>query len=261
MTHARGNARRMAVIYRFPALAALLIQLAALAALSAVSAIPGGGMTPYAGWPAAALQGGLAAALAWRLGQERWWLWIHAGFPLAVVAVRHAQLPDWFFLTGFLFFLALFWTTFRTRVPFYPSGQKVWSAVLAELPQRPVRIIDVGSGTGGMIFHLARMRPDCACIGVETAPLPWLFSRAKRAAYRIRCELRWGRYEDINFSEFDVVFAYLSPAAMPDLWKKARAEMRPGTQLLSFEFPVPGEIPSRSVEVAGKSAYLYRFDM
>jgi hypothetical protein len=37
------------------------------------------------------------------------------------------------------------------------------------------------------------------------------------------------------------VFAYLSPAAMPALWQKARREMRPGSLLLSHEFPIPGK--------------------
>jgi predicted O-methyltransferase YrrM len=49
-----------------------------------------------------------------------------------------------------------------------------------------------------------------------------------------------GDYGRLDFADYDVVFAYLSPAAMPALWSKARAEMRPGTLLLSYEFPIPG---------------------
>jgi hypothetical protein len=44
-------------------------------------------------------------------------------------------------------------------------------------------------------------------------------------------------------SDYDVVFAFLSPAAMPALWRKASAEMRPGTLLLSYEFSIPGTTP------------------
>jgi hypothetical protein len=35
------------------------------------------------------------------------------------------------------------------------------------------------------------------------------------------------------------VFAYLSPAAMPALWRKAQREMRPGSLLVSYEFEIP----------------------
>jgi hypothetical protein len=48
-----------------------------------------------------------------------------------------------------------------------------------------------------------------------------------------------GDYEHLDFVSYDVVFAYLSPAAMPALWEKARAEMQSGALLLSYEFTIP----------------------
>jgi predicted O-methyltransferase YrrM len=48
----------------------------------------------------------------------------------------------------------------------------------------------------------------------------------------------------LDFAQFDVVFAYLSPAAMPELWKKAQREMRPGSLLISYEFPIEGVEPN-----------------
>ena len=50
-----------------------------------------------------------------------------------------------------------------------------------------------------------------------------------------------GDYADLDFSQYDVVFAYLSPVAMPALWQKANAEMCPGSLLLSYEFPIAGK--------------------
>ncbi|GAC1436513.1 MAG: hypothetical protein NVSMB6_32690 [Burkholderiaceae bacterium] len=44
-----------------------------------------------------------------------------------------------------------------------------------------------------------------------------------------------------------MVFAYLSPAAMPALWLKAQREMQPGALLLSYEFPVDGRLPDLTV--------------
>jgi hypothetical protein len=46
-------------------------------------------------------------------------------------------------------------------------------------------------------------------------------------------------------------FAYLSPAAMLALWHKARAEMRPGTLLLSYEFHIPGTTPDLVIQPEG----------
>ena len=64
-----------------------------------------------------------------------------------------------------------------------------------------------------------------------------------------------------NLGTYDVVYAFLSPAAMPELWRKARAEMKPGTLLISNSFLVPGVEPDRIVPLAGRGSnalYLYR---
>lgn len=190
------------------------------------------------------LQGVLAALLSrWRR-QAAWWPVMHLLFlPLALAALS-LRLPPWLFLSVFLLMLALYWSTFRTQVPFYASGAAAWSAVEAELllRPRPVRMIDVGSGLGGLVVHLAARYPDSRFEGIELAPLPWLASRVRQMA-GARCRFLRGDYHRLDFGAYDVVFAYLSPAAMPALWTKARAEMRSGALLLSHEFAVPGIMP------------------
>ena len=52
-------------------------------------------------------------------------------------------------------------------------------------------------------------------------------------------------------------FAYLSPAAMSALWRKASCEMRPGTKLLSYEFLIAEKAPDISIVPTGRGAPLY----
>jgi hypothetical protein len=188
------------------------------------------------------LQGVLAALLSrWRR-QAAWWPVMHFLFLPAALAALSLRLPPWVFLVVFLLMLTLYWSTFRTQVPFYASGAAAWSAVEAELPQRPLRMIDIGSGLGGLVVNLAARRTDSQFEGIELAPLPWLVSRVRQMA-GARCRFLRGDYHRLDFGAYDVVFAYLSPAAMPALWAKASAEMRSGTLLLSHEFAVPGVAP------------------
>lgn len=188
------------------------------------------------------LQGTLAALLSrWRR-QAAWWPVLHFLFLPSALAALSLRLPPGVFLGVFLLMLALYWSTFRTQVPFYASGAAVWGAVEAALPQQPLRMMDVGSGLGGLVVHLAARRPDSRFEGIELAPLPWLLSRLRQAA-GARCRFLRGDYHRLDFGAYDVVFAYLSPAAMPALWSKARAEMRSGTLLLSHEFGIPGIAP------------------
>jgi hypothetical protein len=190
----------------------------------------------------ALLQGALAALLSrWRR-QAAWWPVMHFLFLPAALAALSLHLPPWLFLGVFLLMLTLYWSTFRTQVPFYASGAAAWSAVEAELPRQPFCMIDVGSGLGGLVVHLAAGRPESRFEGIELAPLPWLVSRVRQVA-GARCRFLRGDYHRLDFGAYDVVFAYLSPAAMPALWAKARAEMRSGTLLLSHEFAVPGVAP------------------
>ena len=66
-----------------------------------------------------------------------------------------------------------------------------------------------------------------------------------------------GDYETLDFGDYDVVFAYLSPAVMGALWRKASAEMRPGSLLLSYEFGIGEKAPDVTIEPAGRGPLLY----
>ncbi len=229
-------------ILRAPAMRAASIQILAFAfvlALASVAPLLSGRQVTIA--VAALLQGVIAAALSRVFRLAPWWLVIQAAFPLALVAMLALQLPSVVFLVSFVVLLALYWSTFRTQVPFYPSNPVAWNAVAALLPaDRPVRFVDIGSGLGGLVLHLARTRPDSVFTGIEIAPLPWLVSALRSRVSPAGARFVRGDYECADFSQYDVVFAYLSPAAMPALWRKARTEMRPGALLLSYEFAIPG---------------------
>lgn len=244
------------------ALQALLVQIASLPLTLTVVFFLAWAHIAVLSWSTILLlHGTLAAVVAACIRAPVWWLVIHFMFPVAVVVVYRWNLPPTVFFAGFALSLGLFWTIFRTRVPFYPSGRGVWEAVLATLPNGPVKVIDVGSGIGGLAMHLARQRDDVKVCGIEAAPFPYLFSMLRNMDRTRNCVFRWGRYESIDLGGFDVVFAYLSPVAMPALWEKAQAEMRSGTIFYSYEFEVPGRAPQQIISIPGRKEVLYRWTM
>lgn len=240
-----------------PAVQALLIQVLSLTLVFAIASFAGwmAGMRMTIGF-AALLQGGLAAALSYWRKLAPWWLPIQFFFPLAAILFLALHLPSWIFLAAFLLLLGLFWTTFRTQVPFYPSNLAIWTAIAARLPES-VRFIDIGSGFGGLVLYLEKRFPGNCFFGIEIAPLPWLMSQARAWSRRSNARFMRGDYGQIDLSAYDVVFAFLSPAAMPALWRKARAEMRPGTLLLSYEFPIPDITPHIVDHPVGNGPALY----
>ncbi|WP_176644959.1 trans-aconitate 2-methyltransferase [Duganella sp. SG902] len=206
----------------------------------------------------AVVQGVLAAGLTWKLGLARWWRAIQLLFPLAVLTALALQLPSWLFGLGFLLLLGWYWSTFRTQVPYYPSGPAVWDAVRQLLPaDKPARVIDIGSGLGGFVLYLSRARPDAEVSGIELAPLPFLYSWLRARLSGSRARFVRGDYEKLDFSRYDLVFAYLSPAAMPALWRKTRAEMCPGSMLVSYEFIVEERPADRILHATEGDVPLY----
>jgi hypothetical protein len=246
-----------------PAFRALLVQGVALfLALVGVTAVEVafGREVPLPIW--ALLQGAFAAGFSRWAGLASWWIVIQFFFPGALLLAQAIHLPPLIFLCIFLAFLALYWTTFRTQVPFYPSTRATWEAVAGLLPtDRPICFVDIGSGFGGLVLHLAACRPDSRFAGVELAPLPWAISIVRARTMRSRAAFARSDYLNLDLRSYDVVFAFLSPAAMPALWRKARAEMRHGSLLLSYEFPIPDSPPDVYLPPDNRGAVLYGWRM
>ncbi len=232
-----------------PSVAALLLQLCAL--LTALLFIRLTGISP-APLTVAVLSGLFAATLSHIAGLAFWWLLIQLLFAPALVLTLTLDIPPAFYLAAFLVMLLVYWSTFRSQVPLYLSSKKVWHTLEELLPPAEMNqsftFMDIGSGMGGVLTHLAAKRPDGQYFGVENAPLPYFASRLRIAAgNHTNCHVFWRSLWSCDLAPYDVVFAYLSPVPMEQLWQKAKQEMRPGSLFVSNTFAVPESPPQYSI--------------
>jgi hypothetical protein len=203
-------------------------------------------------------QAALAAFFSFMLNMDWWWRAIQFFFPILVVLFASAKIPSYYYLLVFLVFALVYWSSFRTRVPYYPSKPSLLPAILELLPkEEPINFVDVGSGMGGLLVELANVSKGSRFSGIEIAPFPWFVSFIRGRYCKSGVRFIFGDYERLHFSEFDVVFAYLSPAAMPGLWIKAKREMRSGTILLSYEFIIPDVEPDLCINRDSNDPTLY----
>lgn len=181
-----------------------------------------------------------AVLMSWRWHREAWWHWIHLGFlPLVLLALRF-NLPSYFYLIAFIVCWVIFGRIAQSRVPLFLSETEALHCLAERLPHG-ARFLDIGAGTGRVLAYLNTARPDLILHGVEVAFLPWLFGRLT-----LDRRIQWHRtdYNQMVFSDYQCVYAYLSPAVMHDLWHKAAREMLPGTLLISNSFEIEEQEPS-----------------
>lgn len=193
------------------------------------------------------IQAFTAAAIALARRAPRWWVIIHLGFFPLVLLARRLHLPPVFWLAGFVLLWLIFGRTDKSRVPLYLTNAATAERI-ASLLRPGQRMIDLGCGDGGLLARLARARPDCRFVGVEHALLTWAWAR-------LRCQglanvtIRRGSLWDEGLRDYDLVYAFLSPAPMPRLWGRARTDMKPGALLVSNSFPVEDARPEQVIEV------------
>ncbi len=224
---------------------------AQLAGLAAAALALYAGLLPAAGW-ALAVQALVAALCAHALGSARWWLLIHLAFvPALVLGLKLSQglaiSPHWFLLV-FLALLLVYGHTHRSQVPLYLSNRASARALARLLPARPVALLDIGAGIGSVLRVLATERPDCRFTGIELALAPWLLGRMLANG---QPNLAWerGDFFQPSWAGFDVVYAFLSPMPMAAVWRKACAELAPGSLLVSNSFAIPDLAPEQTILV------------
>ncbi|WP_255990416.1 class I SAM-dependent methyltransferase [Chitinolyticbacter albus] len=217
-----------------------------LAAVAAVVALARALAWPLTTWQLATASGVVAALLAYRVHDGRWWSLIHFCFPWAVLAATQLALPAWAWALAFAVTLLVYGAVWRTRVPLYLSNGQALARLSEHVPPG-ASLVDLGAGTGTVLAWFARHRPDVRGVGVEAAWLPWLVGRIRLAGLPVAWQ-RGDLYAH-PLAGYDVVYAYLSPAAMPALWRKIEAELGEGALFVSNCFDVPDQPPRARIAV------------
>ena len=196
----------------------------------------------------AILQGTIAAVTSYKIGAARWWIPIHLCFLPLAIGANQLGIPPITWLGAFLLFFMLFWRTDKSQVPLFLTNAKAARSVAGLLPRGQKLVVDLGCGTGSLIKYLAVSRPESHFVGIEHAPLPFLIAWVRSRGIT-NLQVQYGNFWNENLGRYQVVYAFLSPVPMPELWAKACGEMSPQSLLISNSFKIPGVSPSRVIDV------------
>ncbi len=235
--------------------------------------VPGSGLT---GLSVCYLLAGLVAAVVGSAVLRLSPVWIAAtlaGPGLALGSIGLGFSP-WVYAGLMLMMLGIFAGALGpSRAPLFLTSRRA-ALCVARLASRAgaSQLADLGAGTGIASFSLARALPQCRVVAVEASPLLclMLWLRAFALGPVLARGRRWPRRVQVvggdlfkqDLARFDLVYAFLSPAAMEPLVKKARREMRQGTLLVSNSFwsaDAPGARMIRLRDPRRTELFVYRF--
>ena len=135
-------------------------------------------------------------------------------------------------------------------VRYVPTPQNVVDAMLALARVTSADIVyDLGSGDG-RIPIIAAQKYGAKGVGIEIDPklveLSWRTANEAEVANRVSFKV--GDLFEADLSAATVITMYLSPSIMKILEPRLRA-LKPGTRIVSHQFPMPRWAPDKKVQV------------
>ncbi len=235
-----------------PVIIALLIQIVVFAVISGLA----GPLENHLGYSLPFFwrmigQGVVAAGITLAFGFSYWWVLIQFFAPPLLVLGLAFNIPVWIYPIILVFLAMTFWNVAINRVPLYLTNDLTASKLESLLPKKKdLKVVDLGSGLGGTMRHLAGQRPEQVFAGVESAPVPFLLSWILgKLSGRRNVKFIYANFWKLDLADFDVIYCFLSPVPMPELYAKAKEEMKPGSLFISNSFVVPDHKPDRTVTV------------
>ncbi len=152
-----------------------------------------------------------------------------------------------------LFILIGFAVTSVSGAPWVPARAHDIEALLDDAHIKSGDLyIELGCGDGRLVRAAARR--GARAIGYELNPLLWLYAWLGSLGQK-NVHIRLGNFWKQDISKADTVMAFLVPRTMPRLGTKASQEMKKGSCLISYIFPIENKKALRK----HRSWYIYTF--
>lgn len=173
----------------------------------------------------------------------------------SIVLYEYTSLPAGILIIACLVSILIYLPTFWTRIPYYPTSNQTYQVISDVLRDKfsenqKFSFLDLGCGFSDFLCYLSKNHPDSEFYGTDISPLPCIVSKIRsffRKNLKISCVSFW----NMDFSKYDVIYAFLAPPPMEKLWEKVQKEMKKGSLFISNSFEVPHS-PDKTIEINDK---------
>jgi hypothetical protein len=158
-----------------------------------------------------------------------------------------------------VFFLVQFYNIlFRGFAPFVSTHPLVVSRVILEARLAPgQQVYELGCGKAGFLVGLEKKFPQAKYAGIEYAFWPWFVAKAQLLLAGSKIKLIKQNLFNADIADADLIYCYLNPKMMQDLEIKFKKECKPGTQIISYCFPMTEMPPEKTIELEDNTRVYY----
>lgn len=162
------------------------------------------------------------------------------------------------FLLAFIVFGTAAYASFRAA-PWLPLRTRDHHRILRHLENRVGTLLELGAGDARLLAQVAK-KTKLKGVGYEISLLPYIAGKIRlklsHACKNAELHMKDFFYED--FSHADVVYCFLTPAAMEKLRPKFEKELKKGARVISYSFKIPGWNPTiEDREEGGIPVFVY----
>ncbi|HRH32896.1 MAG TPA: class I SAM-dependent methyltransferase [bacterium] len=121
------------------------------------------------------------------------------------------------------------------------------------------KMYDLGCGDGRLICAAAKAGANV--VGLELSLLPYLLSHVRRLFQpeKERIKILYKNFWKTDLRDADIIYFWISKEATYRLQKKFEKELKKGTKIISYVWPIEAWVPVKVDNIEGRSKlYLYK---
>ncbi|MCK5320160.1 hypothetical protein KAJ61_02105 [Candidatus Parcubacteria bacterium] len=162
----------------------------------------------------------------------------------------------------FFFFIAQAYNIiFKGYAPFISTKKSLIKKIIDNIELKNNAVIcELGCGRAGFLHFMRKKFPNSKIIGYEYALLPFFLAKVQNWFKKSNLDIRRNDIFKVDLSKTDLVYCFLSVKMMKLLKDKFLKELKPGAQIVSYQFRLPEFEPIKVVtgDKPSEKIYFYK---
>lgn len=134
------------------------------------------------------------------------------------------------------------------KAPYIKTPQAVIDKILSSTNIKSSSVVyDLGCGDASFLIATEK-KTGAKTIGFDLSPIAYLRAKQKIKLERSQTQIFFRSFFKQNISDADLVFCFLVPAIMKKVGAFLESQLKTGTQIISYAFPIPQWQPNKILD-------------